>query len=171
MPRPVLLGLLGGLCKRPGHRGCRVASTDLPEPFDGLGLTGRPRPRAHQHRAGRLLRVTRQIPLHDEASERGAEHYRCVQAEQVDQLCEVVGPGAQVPLTRGAKVAAAVTTLVEDDDLGEGADRLQREAQEPPVESRPAVHPDHGRTSSVTDPLIPCTVTCSRTLPTEILTR
>jgi len=64
-------------------------------------------------------------------------------------------PGVEVPLVRGAEVAASVATLIGNDDLREVTDRCQREAQEPSVQPGPAVHTDDSRTSPVTDPLVP----------------
>ncbi len=99
--------------------------------------------------------VAREVPLHDEAPERGTEHHRRVEAEHVDQPSQIIGPGVEVPLVRGAEVAASVAALIGNDDLREVTDRCQREAQEPSVQPGPAVHTDDSRTSPVTDPLVP----------------
>ncbi len=63
----------------------------------------------------------------------------------------------RIPVVRGAEVTAAVPPLIGNDDSREATGRLQREAQKPPIEPRPAVHADDSRTSPVTDPLIPPT--------------
>lgn len=127
MPGPLLLGTLSGFRERPGHGGCRVVSADLAEPFYGLGLTGRTRPSTYEHRSRGLLGMPRQVALHDEAPERRAEHHRRVQAELIDQAGEVVGPGVQVPVVRGAQITVAVPALIGNDDLREATSRLQRE--------------------------------------------
>ena len=63
--------------------------------------------------------MARGVGQRDHAAERGAQHDRADDAEGVAESGHVVAPLRQLPAFGGAVLAAAVTPMVQIDDLGD----------------------------------------------------
>ncbi len=89
----------------------------MPKALNRLSSVGFARAGARQDGASGLVRVAGEVPLYDKPAERRTEHDRSAWAQRVDQSCDVVSPGVQIPQRGFAEIAMSMTPLVRDQNL------------------------------------------------------
>ena len=94
---------------------------------------------ARQHHLGRVRRVARQVALRDETAEALAEHGGLDDAQRIAKPHHIVGEDVQHPLLGRPRVAAAMATQVEIDDLTEIGEAAEEGPEGGVVKARAAV--------------------------------
>jgi hypothetical protein len=82
-----------------------------------------------------------------------AEEDGLIDAEHVAEAGDVVDPRVEVPAVGSALVAASLTAVVEEDELGDVGERREAGAERVVVETGPAMQEDHRRPLAQCRPL------------------